>query len=234
MQGALGLGFGLGLVFLADYAVMAADIIDADIEIVEVDEAKRYIRTFGTGKLSGRAEILAEGTLYDEAFERADTVLVQTPKRNAVCDKCSKKQRCVAVAEVAVPIFYKNKPVGAVGLAAQNPHQNKIIHDKATTERVLAMLAMFASRIMGSLDAVSDSGLSAAAQAQVAVEQAQEKEQENTEHVIRPLAAIEHEEILKAIEICGNTTQGKRLAAERLGIGVATLYRKLGEISRDG
>lgn len=44
---------------------------------------------------------------------------------------------------------------------------------------------------------------------------------------IRALKEIEHEEIKKALEYYGDTTEGKIEAASALGIGIATLYRKL-------
>jgi transcriptional regulator with PAS, ATPase and Fis domain len=50
------------------------------------------------------------------------------------------------------------------------------------------------------------------------------------EDELRPLKEIEKEYILKAIKIYGNDTKGKQLAAKKLGIGIATLYRKLDEI----
>lgn len=45
--------------------------------------------------------------------------------------------------------------------------------------------------------------------------------------VIRTLKELEQNEIKKAIEHFGDTTDGKVLAAKALGIGIATLYRKL-------
>ncbi|EJO5348640.1 sigma 54-interacting transcriptional regulator [Clostridium botulinum] len=44
---------------------------------------------------------------------------------------------------------------------------------------------------------------------------------------IKPLKEIEKEYILKALDIYGYDTKGKQLAAKQLGIGIATLYRKL-------
>ena len=44
------------------------------------------------------------------------------------------------------------------------------------------------------------------------------------------LKELEYRAIRKAIDRCGNTTQGKK-AARQLGIGLATLYRKLEEIT---
>ncbi|MGU9539922.1 sigma-54 interaction domain-containing protein [Clostridium tepidum] len=52
----------------------------------------------------------------------------------------------------------------------------------------------------------------------------------STDEDIRPLKEIEKEYILKALDIYGYDTRGKQLAAKRLGIGIATLYRKLDEM----
>ena len=44
---------------------------------------------------------------------------------------------------------------------------------------------------------------------------------------IKTLEELEQEYIQKAWDVFGTSTQGKKLAAEKLGIGVATLYRKI-------
>lgn len=49
---------------------------------------------------------------------------------------------------------------------------------------------------------------------------------------IKPLKDIEKEYILRALDIYGHDTKGKQLAAKRLGIGIATLYRKLEEMKK--
>jgi transcriptional regulator with PAS, ATPase and Fis domain len=46
----------------------------------------------------------------------------------------------------------------------------------------------------------------------------------------RTLREIEDEHIRNILEMYGTTTEGKKKAAKALGIGIATLYRKLGEI----
>ena len=51
--------------------------------------------------------------------------------------------------------------------------------------------------------------------------------------MIVPLKELERLEIEKALRICGSTTDGKKEAAARLGIGVATLYRKLEQYSQN-
>lgn len=47
---------------------------------------------------------------------------------------------------------------------------------------------------------------------------------------IRPLKDVEAEYILKALKHYGNDTKGKKAAADKLGIGIATLYRKLEDL----
>lgn len=54
-----------------------------------------------------------------------------------------------------------------------------------------------------------------------------EKNGDNDIKEIIPLKDIERKYIKKAIEIYGDTTEGKKLAAKKLGIGIATLYRRL-------
>jgi len=51
------------------------------------------------------------------------------------------------------------------------------------------------------------------------------------ESTIIPLQQLEKREILKAIKLYGNNTNGKKLVAKKLGIGIATLYRKLGDLN---
>ena len=46
---------------------------------------------------------------------------------------------------------------------------------------------------------------------------------------IRELKDIESEYINKALDLYGRDTAGKKKAAKKLGIGIATLYRKIGE-----
>ncbi|WP_207204748.1 sigma-54-dependent Fis family transcriptional regulator [Miniphocaeibacter massiliensis] len=56
--------------------------------------------------------------------------------------------------------------------------------------------------------------------------QSNKKHSKYTENIV-PLAHLEKNEISKAISYYGNTTEGKRKAAKALGIGIATLYRKI-------
>lgn len=47
------------------------------------------------------------------------------------------------------------------------------------------------------------------------------------QETVIPLKELERSEILKALRLCGNDTEGKKQAAKKLGIGLATLYRKV-------
>lgn len=61
------------------------------------------------------------------------------------------------------------------------------------------------------------------------VNEQKELEENGDEHIkdIISLKDIEKKYIKKAVEIYGDTTEGKKLAAKKLGIGIATLYRRL-------
>lgn len=48
-----------------------------------------------------------------------------------------------------------------------------------------------------------------------------------TSNEVIPLKDLERQSILHALEICGDDMEGKQQAAKKLGIGIATLYRKL-------
>lgn len=48
-----------------------------------------------------------------------------------------------------------------------------------------------------------------------------------SEASVIPLKELERREIMKALRVYGNDTEGKKQAAKKLGIGLATLYRKM-------
>ena len=50
---------------------------------------------------------------------------------------------------------------------------------------------------------------------------------------ILTLKELEQREIRKAMAKHGSSTQGKKAAAKELGIGLATLYRKMEEMEKD-
>lgn len=56
----------------------------------------------------------------------------------------------------------------------------------------------------------------------------EEIEDENLQRVV-PIRDLEMREIRKALNIYGYDTKGKKIAAKKLGIGIATLYRKIEE-----
>jgi sigma-54 dependent transcriptional regulator, acetoin dehydrogenase operon transcriptional activator AcoR len=54
-----------------------------------------------------------------------------------------------------------------------------------------------------------------------------------SEQAIEPLKEVEKRYILRALDLYGNDVKGKKEAAKHLGIGIATLYRKLEEIKEE-
>lgn len=59
------------------------------------------------------------------------------------------------------------------------------------------------------------------------------EEEENIEEII-PLRVIEETYIRKALEKYGTDTKGKELAAKKLGMGIATLYRRIDNMKKVG
>lgn len=57
------------------------------------------------------------------------------------------------------------------------------------------------------------------------------KNTSDSNYVIKPLKEIEEDYIRKALDMYGRDTKGKQMAAKKLGIGIATLYRKLEHIN---
>lgn len=57
------------------------------------------------------------------------------------------------------------------------------------------------------------------------------EEKTAVEEKVVPLREVERREIEKALRLYGKSTQGKKMAAKSLGIGLATLYRKLDDLS---
>ena len=56
------------------------------------------------------------------------------------------------------------------------------------------------------------------------------EENEISQRVV-PISELEKNEIKKALDIYGYDTKGKQIAARKLGIGIATLYRKIENMS---
>ena len=63
-------------------------------------------------------------------------------------------------------------------------------------------------------------------------EQLPKPKAEDVPRTFQTLQAMEDGEIERAVAYFGNTTEGKKQAAKALGIGIATLYRRLGMLSK--
>lgn len=63
-------------------------------------------------------------------------------------------------------------------------------------------------------------------------EQLPKPQAEDAPRSFQTLQAMKDGEIERAVAYFGNTTEGKKQAAKALGIGIATLYRRLGMLSK--
>jgi len=206
---------------LSEYAGVISGFLKADVEIVGEDMR----RIAGTGRFaSPAAPTISGGLIYRELFGENTYVIINTPRRHTVCAACPGISRCLVAMEAAFPLTYRERAIVAVGTVCDDYGQKE------------AMLGGIGAHV-NLLNAVSgmlerELNLIEAGKAKPnASEVIQPKPAEisHSERTILTLAEMERAAIINALRTCGRDTQGKRLAAEQLGIGVATLYRKIGE-----
>jgi hypothetical protein len=192
---------------IAEYAALISDFMKADTEIVNRD----LTRIAGTGRFSGNAPVMS--AIYRELFSRNGQVVISTPKRHAACASCPFVQRCLLAAEAAFPLMHGETAVFAIGIICESYAQKSgFIERLDSCSKIIKAL----SRVVSMEITVNN-----------------DKSQKNILNLendfgeIRPMADIEMDAINHALNVCGNGTAGKKQAAKVLGIGVATLYRKL-------
>lgn len=102
------------------------------IDVTIMDE--KMVRIAGTGiygqEINQRIE---PKTVFDYCFKTGRHYIIAEPKKTTVCDECPKHSTCNEKAEICVPILYKKKVIGVIGIIAFDDQQkNKIILNKET------------------------------------------------------------------------------------------------------
>jgi len=216
---------GLHLVaeHLRDYATFLSDLLRTDVEFVDLN----FKRVVGTGYYESANDIISNGTIYTEVFKTEKYILIDAPKKHAVCQLCNLRGRCLQKIEIAYPIMSGGKIAGAVGISSSSATERQ--HIAASINLFLFILnrtCMFLGKQLAASTALLRS-----------MQQVKEFEKDLAERIaesssdssIRKLADVELIEIEKALEHFGRDTAGKQKAAKALGIGIATLYRKIND-----
>lgn len=181
-----------------------ADVLKIEVEIAD----DSLFRVAGTGQYADkRGQVMLDGFVYRHVLDTGNTVIIETPGYHQLCLPCPQRGRCSEDAEMASPIMLNGKPVGVIGLISFDSSQTKRLLDNRAW--MLQFIAKMAELIAGNLPTASEEEGSAASALRI--------EQLERAAIVRALA-----------EVSGKA-RSKDHAAKLLGIGRATLYRKIKE-----
>jgi len=208
---------------LRDYAGFLSELLRADVEFVDLN----YRRVVGTGFYESANDLISSGAIYAEVFRTEKYILIDDPRKHAVCQQCKLRNKCLEKIEIAHPIIANGKIAGAVGIASTSATERQ--HIMSSIKFLLFLLnktCMFLGKQLAIGTALAH-----------AVQRIERLETDLSErdaaaslpNSIRKLVDVERVEIEKALDFFGRDTAGKQKAAKALGIGIATLYRKINE-----
>ncbi len=194
------------------YARVLSDVLHADIGIS--DMVPRYIA--GTGPLRGKVgmDLEKEGHVLRSVMGTKEAQIIPRPRHHTLCEGCLHRNICQESLEIAYPILTEDAQLlGVISIICFTEEQRQ--HILSAQEAYLALLKTISDLI--ALRAMQ-AGEGAVQQAAGAI-----TSDFNLEH-------MERETILRAMQVFDGD---KRLVAQKLGIGIATLYRKLNKYGMD-
>ncbi|MGO1368901.1 sigma-54-dependent Fis family transcriptional regulator [Senegalia sp. (in: firmicutes)] len=101
-----------------------SSVINVDVTIVD----DKLNRLSGTGKyLKSIGEKLNDDCLFAYALKRAESFIIENPRKHEACIECTHKGECSEWAQVCCPIKINEKVIGIIGLIAFNEKQKNII-----------------------------------------------------------------------------------------------------------
>jgi len=208
---------------LRDYAGFLSELLRADVEFVDVN----YQRVVGTGYYESANDLISSGAIYAEVFKTERYIVIDEPRKHAVCQMCKLRGRCLEKIEIAYPIMAGGMIAGAVGIASTSATERQHI---VSNIKLLLFLLNKTCMFLGKQLVVSFALLRSLQRIdELEADIAAKNAEANALGEIRKLADVELAEIEKALNFYGRDTSGKQKAAKALGIGIATLYRKINE-----
>lgn len=113
-----------------DLSQKIAEAIEAVTKIdVTIMDAERN-RIAATGKYQEPAfGNVAEKSAFTTCLNNGEVCIIEKVGENDICLECSCLKSCIEEAEICVPITWKQKPIGVIGLIAFDTEQKKIILD---------------------------------------------------------------------------------------------------------
>lgn len=97
-----------------EYAEVISQVIGLEVEIMD----ENLIRVAGTGILKKKSGLSMEkeSHIYKQVLAGGITQIVVNPGYDTLCLDCDKKNNCNEKLEISMPIKFKNKPIGVIGL----------------------------------------------------------------------------------------------------------------------
>ena len=130
------------------------------VDVTIVDE--RLQRIAGTGKYVDELdEILPLNTISDQVVKSGQVLVIERPREDPRCSKCSLKYKCKEKAEIGFPLLLNGTPIANLALIAFTKEQRKLLLDNLEVyiDFLGKMSGLIASKIESSQKVVQVSQL---------------------------------------------------------------------------
>lgn len=115
---------------LKDLSQKIAEAIEAvtKIDVTIMDSERNRIAATGRYRNPEFGNV-AEKSAFSVCLASGDVCIIEEPRTCKICHECPGVASCIEEAEICVPITWKNKPIGVIGLIAFNQEQKRTILD---------------------------------------------------------------------------------------------------------
>ena len=126
------------------YAEVISRVTGIDVEIID----NAMVRIAGTGIYADGvgASLTNAGEIYKEVVRSHKTVLVESPRSHAICERCPDRENCPELFSLATPIAADGSLLGVIGF---------VCFTEADRDRVLQSLDSYAAFISFLADALA-------------------------------------------------------------------------------
>ena len=103
------------------YADIMSKIAQVEVEVVD----KNLFRVAGTGIFQKHIneDMSAEGYVYKHLMITGNTEIIYNPGKEALCQKCPKRDTCKEEIEISMPLRLVWEMIGAIGLVGSKKEQ---------------------------------------------------------------------------------------------------------------
>lgn len=111
------------------YVDILGDILGIDVSIVD----HRQTRIAGSGRMKTRTGSIADyGNISKHAMEAKQTVIVEDPRVNPLCEGCPTREHCDNLCEIWSPILVDHEAVGVIGCVCYTQEQKDAFLERRT------------------------------------------------------------------------------------------------------